>query len=140
MNELAFGINICFGSEEILYIDAILRRRPCMHRNLPLLPSSPFEPVDLQVFSTFASFLAQFLASLPPPSPPPEGDELGNWSGWSDRDTTPRTPAAPLPVHTLYPPRKVLVPPPSPRRKIGVNHATPPHPLEPAFYRWLPTA
>ena len=97
MHELALGIVICFGSAEFLYIDAILYIDSSLHSQTALhasasprlqpLSSSPFEPVDLQAFPTFESFLAQFLVrlSLPPSPPLPEGSELGYWSGSWDR-------------------------------------------------------
>ena len=73
--------------------------RPLLHQHLhPLLPS-PFEPVDLQAFPTFKSFLTQFLEPLPLPLP--EGCEVGYWSGSFDRDTIPRNPATPHPVDAL---------------------------------------
>ena len=111
MHELAFGIVICFGSEEFLHIYSILHIDASLHspttRHASASPTAflpPFAPVDLRAFPTFESFLARFPVPLPPPPLLPEGSEVGrcsgSWeSGW-DRDTNRCSPAAPLPVDT----------------------------------------
>ena len=114
MHELAFGA--------VISMPRSTRRRDYTH--LRPLSSSRFAPVDLQAFPTFEFFLAQFLVPFPPPPLLPEGCEVCYWLGSWDRDTNPRTPASPLPVDTLDPPRSGLVPPPL--VFPAVKHAAPP--------------
>ena len=112
------------------------RRRHRTHQHLHPPPSPPFEPVDLQASPALESPLARFPVPWPPP--PPEGGEVGYWSACRrppGTDSTPRTPAAPLPADTLDPRREALVPPPSVTlRRKSCRPAPIPH------ARWLPTA
>ena len=75
-----------------------------MHQELqpPLFQVSSslfkFEPVDLQVFPTFESFLAQVLVLMPPSPPLSEGSEVNYWFDPRGRDANPRLGG---PTHTL---------------------------------------
>ena len=109
MHELAraFGIVTVLVAKVSSIPRPLLRPSTC-RRSRPLNPSSP----------DFWSLCLRL--RLCPRAARSATGRAGQW----DRDTNPRTPAAPLAVDTLDPPRSALAPPPF--VPPAVDHAAPP--------------